>query len=161
MLRPYRGIRSVQQKYGVTFLAEGDFQDVRGVIENAEDADDRRWIDGFAESFVIEADVAAGDGRAEGGAGLGEAVDGFAELPHHFGFFGAAEIEAIRGGDGPRAACGDVAGRFRNGVHGSHARIQLAPAAVAVGGEREGALHDTRLWILDAHDGGIARTRPG
>jgi len=91
----------------------------------------------ICREFVIEADVAAGDGRAEGGAGLGEAVDGFAELPHHFGFFGAAEIEAIRGGDGPRAARGDVAGRFRNGVHGSHARIQLAPAAVAVGGERE------------------------
>src|SRR6267143_995976 len=161
MLRHHRGIRSVQQKYGVTFLAEGDFQDLRGVVENAEDADDRRRIDGFAKSFVVEADVAAGDGRAEGGAGFGEAVDGFAELPHHFGFFGAAEIEAIRGGDGPRAAAGYVAGRFRDGVHGANARIQLAPAAVAVRGERERALDDSCLRILDAHHCGVARSGPG
>src|SRR2546430_13590628 len=50
---------------------------------------------------------------------------GFAELPHHFGFFGAAEIEAIRGGDGPRAACGDVAGRFRNGVRSEEHTSEL------------------------------------
>src|SRR6267378_2550063 len=148
MLRPYSRGRSVEEEDDVALVAEGDFQDLRGVVENAEDADDRRWIDGFAESFVVEADVAAGDGRAEGGAGFGEAVDGFAELPHHFGFFGAAEIKAIRGGDGPCAARGHVAGRFRDGVHGSHARIQLAPAAVAVRGERERALDDSCLRIL-------------
>jgi len=41
-------------------------------------------------------------------------------------------------------------------------RIQLAPAAVCRRwrGARGAAFHDTRLWILDAHDGGIARTRP-
>ncbi len=92
-------------------------------MENAEDTDDRRWIDGFAEGFVVEADVAAGDGRAEGGAGFGEAVDGFTELPHHFGFFGAAEVEAIRGGDGAGTAASHVAGRFGDGVHRADARI--------------------------------------
>src|SRR5258708_36170049 len=161
MLRPYKGIRSVQQKYGVTFLAEGDFQDVRGVVENAEDADDRRWIDRFAESFVVEADVAAGDGSAEGGAGFGEAVDGFAELPHHFGLFGAAKIEAIRGGDGPRAATSHVAGRFGDRVHCANARIQMAPAAIAVGGERKPALHASIPRNLDAPDCRIARPRTG
>src|SRR6266851_3114444 len=100
MLRPYRGIRSVEEEEDVAFVAEGDFQDARGVFEHAEHADDRRWIDRLAESFVVEADVAAGDGGAEGGAGFAETVDGFAELPHHFGLFGAAEIEAIRGGAG-------------------------------------------------------------
>src|ERR1700687_3704769 len=134
MLRPYRGIRSVQEEYGVAFVAEGDFQDVRGVVENAKDADDRRRVDGFADGFVVEADVAAGDGRAEGGAGFGEAVDGFAELPHHFGLFGAAEVEAIGGGDGSRATGGYVAGGFGDGMHRAYAGIQLAPAAVAVGG---------------------------
>src|SRR6267143_4919640 len=140
MLRPYRGIRSVEEEDDVALVAESDFQDVRGIVENAEDADDRRGIDGFAKSFVVEADVAAGDGSAEGGAGFGEAVDGFAELPHDFGLFRAAEIEAIRGGDGASAAAGHVARGLRDGVHGSHARIQLAPAAVAIGGERERAL---------------------
>src|SRR6202043_2912123 len=95
-----RGNAAIEQNDDIALVAERDFQDLRGIVENAKDADDRRGIDRFAESFVVEADVAAGDGRAEGGAGFGEAVDGFAELPHHFGLFRAAEIEAIRGGDG-------------------------------------------------------------
>src|SRR5437879_2475370 len=153
--------RTVEEKDDVAFVPEGNFEDARSVVENAEDADDWRWVDRLAESFVIEADIAAGDGRVEGGAGFGEAVDGFAELPHHFGFLGAAEIEAVRGGDGTRAARGHVAGGFGDGVHGANARIQLAPAAVAVRGEREGALHGAGLRILDAHDGGIARAGAG
>src|SRR5260221_7834861 len=157
MLRRYRRGRSVEEEQDVAFVAEGDFEDAGGVVENAEDADDRRWIDRLAESFVVEADVAASDGSAEGGAGFGEAVDGFAELPHHFGLFGAAEVEAIRGRDGPRAAGGYVAGGFCDGVHGADARIELAPAAVAVGGERESALNGAGLRILDAHHSGIAR----
>ena len=49
-------------------------------------------------------------------AGFGDAVDGFAELPHHFGFFGIAEIEAIGGGPGARADGGHVARGFGDGV---------------------------------------------
>src|SRR5229473_8199795 len=124
MLRPYRGIRSVEEEDDVALVAEGDFQDARGVFENAEDADDRRGINGFAESFIVETDVAAGDGSAEGGAGFAEAIDDFAELPHHFGLFGAAEIEAIGSCHGPRAAGGDVARSFRNCVHRAYARVQ-------------------------------------
>src|SRR5258708_31008821 len=131
------GSAAIEEEEDVGFVTEGDFQDAGGVAENAEDADDRRWIDGFAESFVVEADVAAGNGRAEGSAGFGEAVDGFAELPHHFGLFGAAEVEAIRGGDGTRPAGGHVAGGFGNGVHRADAGIQLSPAAISVGGNRQ------------------------
>src|SRR5260370_30330397 len=160
MLRPYSRGQSVEEEDDVALVAEGDFQDARGVFENAEDADDRRGINGFAESFIVETDVAAGDGSAEGGAGFAETVDDFAELPHHFGLFGAAEVQAIRGGNGPRAARGHVAGRFRDGVHGANAGIQLAPTAIAVGGERQGALHDSRLRVLDAHNSGIARAGP-
>src|SRR2546422_426129 len=152
-----KGSVAIEQEDEVAYFAEGDFEDAGGIVENAEDADDWRRVDGFAESFVVEADVAAGDGRAEGGAGFGEAIDGFAELPHHFGFFGTAEIEAIRCGDGARAAAGYVAGCFGDSMHGADAGIELAPAAIAVGGEREGALHDSGLRILDAHDSGIAR----
>src|SRR6266478_3969868 len=161
MLRPYKRVGTIEQEDGVAFVAEGDLEDAGGVVENAEDADDWRWVDRLAESLVVEADVAAGDGRAEGSAGFGEAVDGFAELPHHFGLFGAAEVEAIRGGDGTRTARGHVAGRFGDGVHRADAGIQLAPAAIAVRGEREGALHGAGLWILDAHDSGIARAGTG
>src|SRR6266478_2963741 len=161
MLRPYKRVGTIEQEDGVAFVAEGDLEDAGGVVENAEDADDWRWVDRLAESLVVEADVAASDGRAEGGAGFGEAVDGFAELPHHLGLFGAAEVEAIRGGDGTRAARGHVAGGFCDGVHGADAGIQLTPAAVAIGGEGEGALHDARLGILDAYHSGIARAGTG
>src|SRR5216683_3455927 len=127
MLRPYRGTRSIEQNDGVAFVAEGNLEDAGSVVQNAKDPDDRGGVDGLAEGFVVEADVAAGDGRAESVAGFSEAVDGFAKLPHDFGFFGATEIEAIRCGDGARAASGYVAGGFRNSVHRTEAWIELAP----------------------------------
>ena len=78
-------------------------------------------------------------------------------MPHHFRLFRAAEVEAIRGGNGACAAGGHVAGGFRNGMHGANARIELAPTTVAVSGEGERALHDAGLGVLDAHYCGIAR----
>src|SRR5271163_1821568 len=104
MLRLYKRVRSVEEKNNVACIAEGDFQDAVYVIENAENTDDWRGIDRFAEGFVVEADVAAGDGRAEFVAGDGEAVDGFAELPHDLRLFWAPEIEAVCRGDGACAA---------------------------------------------------------
>jgi len=44
------------------------------------------------------------------------------------GFSGLPKVEAIRGGDGTRAARGHVAGGFGDGVHRADAGIQLAPA---------------------------------
>ena len=157
MLHANRGIRSIQQDHSVAGFAEGDFQDLRGVFDHPDDADDRGGVDRFAESFVVEADVASGDGSVEGGARFDQAIDGFAELPHHFGLFGAAEIQAIRGGDGPRAAASHIAGRFGHRVHGSHAGIQLTPAAVAVGREGQRALHGSRFRIFDTHHCRVAR----
>src|SRR6266851_2122359 len=152
-----RGSVAIKKDNEVAFVAEGDLEDARSVVEDAEDADDRRGVNGFAESLVVETNVAAGDGCAEGGAGFSDAINGFAELPHYFGLFRAAEVEAIRGGDGPRAAACNVAGRFCDGVHGPDARIQLTPAAIAVRRKRESALHCARLRILDTHHSGIAR----
>src|SRR5205823_2201393 len=109
--------RAIEQDDKVAGVAEGDFQDAGDIVKDAEHADHGRRVDGFAEGFVVEADVAAGDGRAKGGAGVGDAVDRFAELPHHFRLLRAAEVEAVRGGNGARAACGYVARGFRDGVH--------------------------------------------
>src|SRR5260370_24135032 len=117
VLRPYNRARSVEEEDDVALVAKSNLQDVRCVFDHAENPDDRRRIDRLAEGFVVEADVAAGDGRAESGAGFSEAVDSFAELPHHFRLFRAAEIEAIRGSDGACATAGHVAGRLRDGVH--------------------------------------------
>ena len=74
------------------------------------------------------------------------------ELPHHFGLFGIAEIQAIRRGDRARARAGHVARGFGDGVHRAKARRKKAPAAVAVGRKRERALR-----FLEAHHGGVAR----
>ncbi len=79
---------------------------------------------GLAKSVVIEADVAAGDGNVEGAAGFSDAIDGFAELPHHFGLFGIAEIEAIGGGQRDARRCSDIARSFGDGMHRANARIE-------------------------------------
>ena len=43
---------------------------MREVFDQADHAEHRRRIDVFAERFVVEADIAAGDRRAEGDAGF-------------------------------------------------------------------------------------------
>src|SRR5438309_3437824 len=148
---------AIEDEDDIALITESNLEDAGGVVENAKNAYNGRRVDRLAESLVVKADVAAGDGRAKDGAGFGKAVDGLRKLPHHFGLFGAAEIETIRGGDGARAAGGHVAGGFRNGMHGANARIELAPTTVAVSGEREGALHRSRLRILDPHHSRVAR----
>ena len=110
------------------------------VIENADDAEHRRGIDAFAARLVIERDVAAGDGRAERGAGLGDAVDGGGKLRHDLGLLRIAEVEAVGGGHGSCAGAGHFARGFGHGVHRAQLGIEIRPAAVAVERHREAAL---------------------
>ena len=107
-----------------------------GVLEEAEDADDRGGVDGAAGRLVVEADVAAGDGQAEGLAGGGHAVDGGRERAHHLGPFGAGEVEAVGDRDRLGAGAGDVAGGLGDGQGGPGGRVEGGVAAVAVGGQR-------------------------
>src|SRR5215470_13717669 len=100
MLRRCSRGSTIEQDDNVAGGAERYFEQPCGIVENTEHADDRRRINRTAERFVVEADVAAGDRCTEGVARFGDAVDGFTELPHHFGFFRTAEIEAIGGSDG-------------------------------------------------------------
>src|SRR5271166_2900375 len=116
-------IRAVEEDDDIPFLSKRYFHNTGGVVENAENADHRRWVNGFAEGFVVEADVAAGDRRAKFGTGDSKAVDGFAELPHNVRFFRATEIEAIRRSNRACAGGGDVAGSFGDGVHRADAWI--------------------------------------
>src|SRR5690348_2168536 len=146
--------KTIQQDDRVAFVAESHAEGRIGVFENAEDAKDGRGINRAPESFVVEADVAAGDGHVEGAAGLGDAINRLAELAHDFGLFGIAEIEAIRGGDGTRAGAGDVARGFCDGVHRAQTRRALAPAAIAVRGKRNRARR-----LLEAEHGRVAGAR--
>src|SRR5215813_1747121 len=90
--RLFLRFRAIQQQNHISGIAESDLQRLRSVVEDAEDSDDRRGINGFAECLIVEADVSTGDGRAKRSASLAEAVNGLRELPHHFRFFRAAEI---------------------------------------------------------------------
>src|SRR5256884_3190785 len=155
------GVRTVEKKDDVARVAEGHFKHAGNVVENAEHADDGSGIDRFAEGFVVEADVASGDGRAESQRSFGYAVDHLRKLPHDFGLFRAAEVEAVRGGERTRAARGNVARGFRDGMHRAEVWIELAPAAVAIGRERESTLDLIGFRIFDAHHGGITGARPG
>ena len=112
-------------------------------LHQADDAEDRRGVDAFAEGLVVEADVAAGDGRFEERAGFGDAFDGFDQLRHDFGAFGIAEVEVVGRGDGQRAGGREVAAAFGHGEFRAFARIEIAVAAVAV--ERHGDRRDRSL----------------
>ena len=93
------------------------------VVDHSDDAQYRCGIDVALKRFVVEADVAAGDRRFEGRAGFGHAVDDFAELPHHFGMFGIAEVEAVCRRQRPSAGADDIAARFSDHQLGAFARI--------------------------------------
>ena len=72
----------------------------QGRFHQADNTHHRRRIDSFAQSFVIEADIASGDGSVEHAAGLRHAFDGFHQLRHDFRTFGIAEIQIIGGSHG-------------------------------------------------------------
>ena len=81
---------------------------------------------------VIEADIAAGDGRFEEAAGIGHAFDGLHQLRHDFRPLGIAEVEAIGGSDRQGADRGEVAAALRHGELGAFAGRKISVAAVAI-----------------------------
>jgi hypothetical protein len=109
---------------------------LRNIVQNADDADHRRGIDADAFGLVIERDIAAGDRRAERGAGFADAVDGRRKLGHDLRLFRVAEVEAVGGRDGRCSGAGDLAAGFGYGVHRAQLGVEITPAAVAV--ERHG-----------------------
>ena len=110
---------------------------LRHVVDHAEHGDDRGRVDRLVAGLVVERDVAAGDGDLELEASVGQALDGFAELPHHLGVLRGAEVEAVADGDRGGAGDGDVAVRLREGELGALARVELAVAAVRIRGDGE------------------------
>ena len=109
----------------------------RDVVDDAEHADDRRREDRLIAGLVVERDVAAGDRDAELEAAVRETLDGPRELPHDLGVLGAAEVQAVRHCGRHRTGDGDVAVGLGEGELRALVRIELAEAAVAVGGDRE------------------------
>ena len=98
-----------EQEDGVAVVLEVRGNGLGDVVEDADDAEHRSGIDAFAAGLVVERDVAAGDGRIQRGASLGDAVDGGGKLGHDLRLFGIAEVEAIGGGDRRGAGAGHFA----------------------------------------------------
>ena len=110
------------------------------VVENADDADDGRRRDRTAARRVVEADVPASDGHIERRARVTEPTDDLDELPHHVRPGRVAHVEAVSCRERTRAGAGDVAVGGGDDAARALARVELAPAAVADGGERDGAV---------------------
>ena len=104
----------------------------------------------FAQRFVVQADVAAGDGRFEEQARLGHAFNGLHQLRHDFRTLGIAEVQVVGGGHWQGAGRGQIAAAFGHDQLDALARIQQAITLVAV--QRHG---DGRAGFLDADDGGV------
>ncbi|OIQ79797.1 hypothetical protein GALL_384550 [mine drainage metagenome] len=112
------------------------------VVDHAEDPDDRRRMDRGVDlprlaGAVVQRDVPAGDRDAEGLAGVRETLDGLHELPHRVRVLGRAEVQAVGDRERARARGGDVAVRLGEGELGAGVRVELGPAAVRVGRERD------------------------
>src|SRR6266571_5016665 len=112
MLRPYNRGRSVEENNDIFFFAELHFERAVGIFDHAQNANNRRGVDGFPQRLVVEADISAGNGSGERGARFGKPIDRFGKLPHHFGLFRTAEVQTIGRRNRPGAARGDVARGF-------------------------------------------------
>jgi len=103
------------------------------------------------------------DWSVERVASLGQALDGFAELPKRFGIMGVAEIQIVRGSNGDRAGTGEITRGFGHCEFAAFVRIEIDVCGVAINGEgEEFVMRDARCVItvrkrifLDADYGGI------
>ena len=86
----------------------------------------------MAIGLIIETDVAADYGETEGRTRVPHPVDCLLELPHHVGFFGIAEIQAVGQGHRPGAAHGHVARPLGDRGRGAAVRVEQTGAVVAV-----------------------------
>ena len=124
-------------------------QDPRRILQQPDDADDRRRIDRAAVGLVVEADVAAGNRHVERAARLGDSLDRLDQLPHDLGPLWIAEVQAVGRADRDRAGAGDVPRRFRDRQHRAAPGIEVAVPAVAIRRNRQPACRP-----LDADDAG-------
>ena len=133
---------------------KGIFADFVNVVKNADDADDRRGIDSFAQSFVVKAYVAASDGNLKLLARFGDSVDDLRELPHDVRLFWIAKVQAICRAHRSRSHTRHVSRGFGDGVHGTKTWVEVTPASVAIERHSESA-----SAALDADNASVGRAR--
>src|ERR1051326_3264919 len=92
------------------------------------DSDDSKHgggIDALTQSFVIKADIPAGNGDFQLFTSFSDSVNNLRELPHDVRLFGISEVQTVRGSDRNCAAAGYVTSSFGDGMHGSEAGIEV------------------------------------
>ena len=131
-----------EQHQGVLLVVrrQGVRDGLRNVLDDTEHTNNRGRQDRGLAGLVVEGDVAAGDRDFQFGGAVCQAVDCFAELPHHVRVFRGAEVQAVgyceRGGAGD----GDVAVGLCQCQACAHVRVQVGVAARCVGGDSNAAV---------------------
>jgi len=124
-------------------------------IHNQTDGADRgRRQNRLAIGLVVERAVSRHDGEVERPADFRDAVDAGRDLAHDVGFSGLPKLRLSVMASGPRAGCGEIAPRFRDGLFRAFEGICAAIARRHIGGDGErlvGAMH--------ANDGRISAGR--
>jgi len=78
----------------------------------------------------------------------GQPVNHFVNCQITSAFSGLPKLRQLVAAIGRAPLAATLRGRFGDCVHRSDPRIQLAPAAIAIGRKRQGTLHNTRLRSL-------------
>ena len=87
------------------------------IVQHPNHAHHRRGINSLAARFVVERDVAAGDGRSECRASFGDAVNGCRKLRHDLRLLRIAKVQAVRRRHRSRTSAGYFAGGFGHRMH--------------------------------------------
>ena len=120
-------------------------------LEQAHHPHHRSRVDRAARGLIVEGHVAGHDGHRQGRQGLAHARDGLGQPPAGRALLGVGEVQAVRRRDRARADAGQVAGGLEHRRPPAAARVELAVALGAVGGER-----DRALAARQAHHGRVA-----
>ena len=134
----------------VTSLLEGLGGDVRRVVDAADHGDGGGRVDRTGGAFVVEADIAAGDGDVEGAASLGDSLHGGAELVEVLRLVGVAEVEVVGDTERNGSRAGQVAGALGDGDARTDRGIEAAVDGVAIGGGGEDLVR-----LADNEDGRV------
>ena len=141
-----------QQPDGIAGLAPGQAAHLAQIVHKPHHAHHRGGMDRLQATirqagFVVERNVATGDGGIEGQAGLRQSAAGHRQLPVTGGGLRRGEIEVVGDRQGLGAHAAQIAGRLGHRRHATPFRIQGHPAIRAVhhgghaaAGGRHGAL---------------------
>ena len=115
-------------------------------------------VDVESVGLVVERDVAADHRNTEGLARLGQPFDRLPELPHHLGFLRVAEVEVVDDGEGLGSHHRHIEGGLVHKTGRSPPGIQIAQAAVAIGGQGQaptGPFDSQQSGVMTGPDDGV------